>query len=317
MDQAHAWTDDKLDEIEERVVREYSQALREIREKADAYFRGFEEQDKRKREQVDSGKLTEEQYKAWRRAEIAQGRRYRALINSLAETLTSAGVESMADINSELPEIYGYNHDYGTWEIESGTTIDTSYSLYSRDAVRQLMEDRQLYPEAQIDESKDVRWNRQHVNSALLQGILQGESMADISKRLVSVAAMSATTAMRTARTAVTAAENSGRLDSFNRAKRLGIRVKKQWVATLDTRTRASHRRLDMESVETDEPFSNGLMFPGDPDGPGSEIYNCRCAMISDLSDYPREQVSRYSKLNGMSYDEWRESKEQTSASEG
>lgn len=317
MDQAHAWTDEKLDEIERRVVGEYSQALREIREKADSYFKGFEKEDARKREQVEAGELTEEQYRAWRRAEMAQGRRYRALIKSLAETLTSAGVESMGDINSVLPEIYGYNHDFGTWEIESGTTIDTSYSLYSRDAVRQLMEDRQLYPEAGIDESKDVRWNRQHVNSALLQGILQGESMADISKRLASVATMSSATAMRAARTAVTAAENSGRLDSFNRAKRLGIRVKKQWVATLDTRTRASHRRLDMESVETDEPFSNGLMFPGDPDGPGSEIYNCRCAMISDLSEYPREQVSRYSKLNGMSYDEWRESKEPTQVSEG
>lgn len=56
-----------------------------------------------------------------------------------------------------------------------------------------------------------------------------------------------------------------------------GADVLKQWDATLDGRTRDSHRRVDGEIRELDEKFSNGLMFPGDPSGSAAEVVNCRC----------------------------------------
>lgn len=37
---------------------------------------------------------------------------------------------------------------------------------------------------------------------------------------------------------------------------------------------------MDGEVKELDEAFSNGLMFPGDPDGPAEEVCNCRCALL-------------------------------------
>lgn len=51
----------------------------------------------------------------------------------------------------------------------------------------------------------------------------------------------------------------------------------KQWDASLDARTRDSHARVDGEIRELDEKFSNGLMFPGDPNGAAAEVVNCRC----------------------------------------
>ena len=306
MDQAHAWTDRRLRDIEKRVTEEYTAAFEEMQIKAMEYFITFRKEDEKKKKLVEKGEMTEREYGKWRAAEMAQGNRYRALVKSLSESLTNSAQISIDLVNGRLPEIYGYNHDFGTYEIESGTTIDTSYALYDRDAVYAAMSDRQLYPEAKVNRSKDVAWNRRHVNSAITQGLLQGETIPQIAERLANVASMSATTAMRAARTTVTSAENSGRLDSYRRAERLGISVKKMWLATMDTRTRSSHRRLDGESVPVDEEFSNGLMYPADPDGPGTEIYNCRCTMIADLSEYPSEQVSRFSKLKDMSYDEWR-----------
>ena len=33
-------------------------------------------------------------------------------------------------------------------------------------------------------------------------------------------------------------------------------------------------------TVPIDQPFPNGLMYPGDPSGSPGEIINCRCDMI-------------------------------------
>lgn len=306
-DEAHAWTDEQLELLEARMRSEYSQALKEVQEKAEQYFKAFEKADAEKKALVDSGEMVEADYRKWRAAKVATGKRYRQMVADLSKTLTNSTQVCIDMLNGELPGIYAFNHDFGTWEIESGTTIDTSYTLYSHDAVLEAMQDRQLYPEAALDEAKDMRWNRQHFNSSITQGLLQGEPMGDIAKRLSTVVGMSASTAMRAARTSVTSAENFGRLDSFNRAKRMGIDVKKRWLATLDRRTRHSHRQVDGEVVGLEEKFSNGLDCPGDPDGPGGEVYNCRCAMVADLSDFPDENVQRWSRLDGMTYDEWRE----------
>ena len=65
--------------------------------------------------------------------------------------------------------------------------------------------------------------------------------------------------------------------DAQHAAKAKGADIVKQWDATLDGRTRDSHRRVDGEIRELDEKFSNGLMFPGDPSGSAAEVINCRC----------------------------------------
>ncbi len=37
---------------------------------------------------------------------------------------------------------------------------------------------------------------------------------------------------------------------------------------------------MDGEIRELDDRFSNGLKFPGDPDGDAGEVINCRCALL-------------------------------------
>lgn len=56
----------------------------------------------------------------------------------------------------------------------------------------------------------------------------------------------------------------------------------KEWIAIHDPRTRLSHSNhggVDGEIRGLDEPFSNGLMFPGDPEGSARETIQCRCTM--------------------------------------
>lgn len=52
----------------------------------------------------------------------------------------------------------------------------------------------------------------------------------------------------------------------------------KIWHAAHDSRTRKSHLDVDEEIVPLNERFSNGLLYPGDKEGPISEWVNCRCS---------------------------------------
>ena len=69
-------------------------------------------------------------------------------------------------------------------------------------------------------------------------------------------------------------------MDALHDAREAGADMVKQWDATLDKRTRRSHARCDGEIREIDDRFGNGLMCPGDPEGPASEVVNCRCALL-------------------------------------
>ena len=112
--------------------------------------------------------------------------------------------------------------------------------------------------------------------------------MDKIAKRLRNVQEMNRTQAIRSARTIVTGAENKGRQDSYARAEADGIILERTWLATNDSRTRHSHAVLDGETKPIDTPFSNGLMYPGDPDGEPSEVYNCRCALIAKVKGFKK-----------------------------
>ena len=94
-------------------------------------------------------------------------------------------------------------------------------------------------------------------------------------------------------------------MDAMRRAMEQGYPAKKQWVATMDERTRLSHILLGGETVDADKPFSNGLMYPGDPDGDPAEVYNCRCTMV-DADD--RFRTAQDDELDAM-YQAWKAEK--------
>lgn len=85
------------------------------------------------------------------------------------------------------------------------------------------------------------------------------------------------------ARTEAIGALNASHRESFEQAIASGNvqrqDVRKVWRATRDNRTRDTHRAIGDESVGFDELFSNGLLYPCDPNGPASEVVNCRCSV--------------------------------------
>lgn len=85
-------------------------------------------------------------------------------------------------------------------------------------------------------------------------------------------------------RTETMAAINGSRHQAWEQAAAKGgfsvDDVEKGWVAIRDLRTRDTHRHMNGEKVRLQQPFSNGLMYPGDPNGDIKERANCRCRLI-------------------------------------
>lgn len=128
---------------------------------------------------------------------------------------------------------------------------------------------------------------KKHITAQVSRGLANGFTFAQVAQQLTFK--MSGTYnnpggalayAMRIARTEGHRIQVQGAMDACYKAKDMGADVVKQWDATLDGRTRASHARVDGEIKELDEKFSNGLMFPGDPSGKAAEVINCRCALL-------------------------------------
>lgn len=75
--------------------------------------------------------------------------------------------------------------------------------------------------------------------------------------------------------------------------------IEKSWIAIEDLRTRVSHSHagVDGQVQDLDEPFTNGLLFPGDPNADAAEVCNCRCTMgyrlKRDLSGNPIKKVNK------------------------
>lgn len=318
VDIAHGWTDEQIEALKKRFKSEYGKARREMSGKVKAMLAEYDEKNEEWKKLLASGKVTREEYDAWLKGQAAQKRYVQDIADILATDARHADELAMDAINDVIPYVYAENANRAAFDIEKGIGYDThSFDLYDQSTVRRLIRDQPELlppiPEARLDKRKDKRWNKQKFSSAITQAILQGDSIPQATERLMRVMHMDESSAVRAARTAITGAENAGRVDSFRRAKRIGIDLEQQWMATLDMRTRHSHRQLDGQHVPVGEKFKvDGveLEFPADPTAPPEYVYNCRCTLVAWFEGIDMEDPDRLSRLpDGMSYDDWKNQK--------
>lgn len=170
---------------------------------------------------------------------------------------------------------------------------EITFNILNPETVRKLEREGNItLPKKKVDVPKDMRWNTKQMASKLYQGILGGDSIPKIAKSLMDVIGNNKASAVRNARTMVTGAENAGRLDSYNDLAEQGVVQKKEWIATPDDRTRESHIAVDGEERDINDPFSNGLMYPGDPAGDPAEVWNCRCSMGTHIVGFRKADGS-------------------------
>lgn len=277
------FADIRMKKVGKRIHGVYDQAQKELTEKVDSFFANFEKLDAQKRALVDAGKLTKKEYRTWRMNKMLMGKKYTDLRDTMADRMTHANEIAAKYMNGELPAIYAHNFN----DVGRGVQKQIkgfSFDLVNERTVRNLStQNKTLLPYKFVDGRRDVRWNTKRVNSAMLQGILQGESIPKIAERLMGVTRMNEESALRNARTAFTGAQNKGRMDAMEDMAEKGVIIEKEWNAiTGDSRTREAHLELHGVRVPYDEPFINDIgeiMYPGDPNADPANVYNCRCAV--------------------------------------
>lgn len=319
-DLAHRQTERKLAALERKIASAYREAAENMTGKVEEFFNSFKKKDAEKQAQLEAGEITKKQYQQWRLSQMLRGKRYTALRDALAERMTKANQVAVAYINDITPGIYSLNRNYAAYTIEK-VGGNVGFTLYDEQTVKRLIQKRPslmpYYPKKKaIERGIDLSWGKKQIRAQITSSILQGESIPDIAKHLMErIPEMNKASAIRTARTAVTSAQNGGRLASYEKADQMGIKVRKRWIATKDGRTRRDHRKMDGETVDWDEDFSNGLRYPGDPSGKPVETYNCRCSLRTEVQKKyeaePRKMrvrdpvTGKNVLVNEMTYSEW------------
>lgn len=118
-----------------------------------------------------------------------------------------------------------------------------------------------------------------------LLGLAQA-AQVDLEQAAQSVAggytAILSTRAARIAKSEIAVASSAA---AYYTAKNSGLPLLRQWVSSKADKARSTHAAVHGEVVGMDETYSNGLLFPGDPDAPLTETENCGCTELYLLVD--------------------------------
>ena len=326
-DHGNKLTDERLADLEKRLHDEYEQAAKDLQKKLDKYMKKFATKDEIWKKSVEAGIRTQEEYDKWRVQAIAAGERWEKMKARIVADQLHTNKIAREIIDREMPGIFELNANFALYQVEHDAQIDTGLTLYNRDAVDRILRDdpEMLLPPGrrvskQIQEGKAERWERQKVQSVMLQGLMQGESIPKLAARLASAVADSDyKAAVRNARTMATNAQNAGRYNAYNRLENNGVELTLEWAATLDNRTRHEHRMMHGQRRNVGEPFEVSgvkIMYPAQTgsfmsieNAPQELIWNCRCTILAYVKSYEHDTITHSDKMGKMTFEEWLDSK--------
>lgn len=343
--------DTELNKLEKKIARVYRKATTEAETELNEYFDQYNEEDEQKKQELDDlykkvalglvayavYRAAKKSYNNWRMNQFMSGKQWENVKVKVANILGKA--ESFVEklVNDHIKTIYAAGYNTTLFDFETGTLVDTTLPIYTQLSIQYILKNNpSLLPVYNQNSLLNQARNRQKLNSVIIQGIINGESIPKLAKRIQKVTNSNYKAAIRTARTASGAAMNKGKLLGFKAISDMGFNIRKQWVSTLDNRTRHEHRLLMGQTVKLGEPFKiNGyeLSYPCDPtaikknpstalgtqqavdiiEAAPEMIYNCRCVIVGILEGFEKTiedfDYQTNPKLNGMTLDEWRNAK--------
>jgi hypothetical protein len=266
-------TDAKLKALEKQIKATYTKAYQEMKKEASDILAKIE--------------LNPDMPLAQKMALMTKYDRLNNLSNQLANTAYNANSTAQKMINNEMVNIYDINYN--------GDAERLGFGLVDHTAIKKILKQEEN-PFNMISSLRDKEGIRNQMKGQLLQGLLKGESINKIARRLKDVSEKSLKDSIRIARTETTRVQNSAKMDIGKHGQELGFEMWKRWVATTDGRVREDHLAMNGVEVPQDEPFvlpdGSKMMFPADISlgADVSQVVNCRCTMIEFMKEKPVEE---------------------------
>lgn len=343
--------DRELEIIERRIRKIFTDCGKSLQQDIVQYFSRLAERDAEMRAMLEAGQYplparmtAEEYYRQWRLNQYLRGQHFINLQNKCADAVANAHELAIEYTNDHTAAIYASNRNFTAFTMDllshGKYSAGTDFELWDEATVSRLIKNQEInlmphYPQRlALKRGIDLSWTKKQITAQITQSIIQGHDIATMRKALQSrIVTMSDASARRAARTAVTAAENAGRLDTMEKAQDLGIKYRKRWVCTKDAKTRYSHQRLDGKVVNADElfksPLGGYLSAPGDNShgAKPADLYNCRCRVVtvekSGIEPEKRQMrvknpvTGRNEIITANNYDDWLEWVKQQKARAG
>ena len=228
-----------------------------------------------------------ERIKALQADELLQNRVYRkqqqeALKGQIEAILERLHTQEYETIEEYLKESY------------TDGLVAVIYSLHKQDLPLTMPIDQRQVVKALVTNSAiseglykslgvDTKHLREVIAAEISRGIASNMSFAEMARNVANQAGVAKSRARTIVLTESHRIREEASQDARSEAKKQGCNIVKQWDATLDHKTRDSHRRLDGQIREVDEPFEIGgrkAMYPGGF-GIAEEDCNCRCVALT------------------------------------
>jgi len=254
----------------------------------------------------------------WSFQELNKYDRLKKLEDQIFKELKNISKESykIAVKNNTLIVNDSYNRSWFGYTKELSAFV--AFGKINPDLVKQIV--LEPYPGVKlVDLIKNV--NATDINKIRLeigQGLLQGEGVQKIARRIRDILNISLNRANRIVRTEALSAQSKALELSNQKAKEQGIEIRELWDATLDSRTRQTHRSADGKVKNKDGDFIVGgvkftsprIVSPRNTSGnTARERINCRCSMFTEIEDVPETLKTRAKKqskrIDGLTYEEW------------
>lgn len=282
------------EENKKRLTANYKEALKEIKKKLADIMESNDSQERK----------------------ISRTKWSRMLEAQLSTILKNLSEKNVSDMTQYLDTVYREAYLgclYGMHQDGVGLILQIDEDKVERSLNRetdQLKFSQRLY--GNVDKLK------QDVKEEIARGFSTGRDYISIARQISLRAGVSIGRACTIARTEGHRITEESRLDCMKEAVQKGAETVKQWDSTLDDKTRGTHRELDGQIREVDEPFeipSTGskAMYPGGF-GIAKEDINCRCVMITRARWALGDEEYKYSRFSGniistesKEYKKWKE----------
>ena len=322
MDYGSTFTERRQRILDLRLQKVYRETQKDLEGQLDGFLDRHRKKCAELWKKLVDGEITLDDFTKWMRSQVFIGKQWKEKVDHMTDLLKTTNDSALSIIRNEQYNVFSENANHEAYTIEKETGSAVSFEIYDNSSLARLVRDKpELLPRKTVNGRKDKAWNQGVIANAVANAILQGESIDNLARRIAhDTANTDMKAATRYARTAMTGAQNAGRIERMTQAKDLGIQVRKQWMATLDGNTRDAHRQLDGQEQDVDKPFQSELgdiMFPGDPTAAPGNVYNCRCTLghIYPKFDNAKYQGQRRDNetremIDNMSYREWCSMKE-------